>query len=770
MNHWKEALKRKNVLFNLIFSYVCIGFVLIGVLSVVIINRVSEDVSRNLSKASEDKVHQSYYTADLLLTSTYNNFYNHFSKNEKILSAMYGHQFNTVETGAINQQLSDLIANNPLVYSLYVYNFRANTVFSTLNTTSSMEQFFDRGMNVILQQNKPYRLDYFIPRTETFKINDKTTEKNLITVVYSNLKSDGSMDAAMVVNLDQNVLQQLLNRGEQEKVIQTFIINEKGTVVSHDDSHFLNRNLKDRSDMERIMAASDKSGSFENQLDGKTYLTTYIKSDRLGWTFIGLADYDRLLAPIYQLKTFIIWVTVLFATIALGIAFFFTKTIYSPIYRLVHKLLADAPSVAGTQPIHELDVLARSFSALEEKIRGLQTEAVPAKKTEFLRALLQGTGGREQEDKSKWSGLGIQFPYDTFTSGVLRLDGYAELFGRYDLLDISLLKYGAGNIAAEVISPTYHVEVVDVSDDTLALLICTEDDGAESRQQMESMLRQITVYVKQYLKISVTAALGPSVNGAGQIKTSWSPALHMTQYRLSFGTGDLIPFAAETLMDFREYEYPMDLEKQMMDGVKSGEADKWREALTEFIDRIRENKFDEMMLALNQLVLVAERATAAMVDLSNDDIRYELESLRNKLRQPDSLEQFEARFVELCERTMSLRDQQFMGKTRKSVERILDYIHEHYTDPNLNLDILVEIVGLSTNYVRKIFKEQMGISVSQYITELRLQKAEEQLVRTSEPAKRIGELVGFENTSYFFVLFKKKYGKTPDHYRKDQAS
>lgn len=81
--------------------------------------------------------------------------------------------------------------------------------------------------------------------------------------------------------------------------------------------------------------------------------------------------------------------------------------------------------------------------------------------------------------------------------------------------------------------------------------------------------------------------------------------------------------------------------------------------------------------------------------------------------------------------------------------------------------MLAQLIGLTPNYLRKLFKEEKGQSVSQYIAELRFKKAEELLIHTDHPANKIGEMVGFENTSYFYILFKKHVGKTPDNYRRE---
>ena len=141
--------------------------------------------------------------------------------------------------------------------------------------------------------------------------------------------------------------------------------------------------------------------------------------------------------------------------------------------------------------------------------------------------------------------------------------------------------------------------------------------------------------------------------------------------------------------------------------------------------------------------------------------------IRQELVRMDTLEQIERWYFSLCERIVAIRDKESQSKNSKSIEKVVEYIKEHYTDPNLSVDMLSNLIGLTASYVRKLFKEEMGKSVADYIAELRFHKAQELLLNTDHPAKKIGEMVGFDNTSYFYVSFKKHVGMTPDHFRRE---
>ena len=96
-----------------------------------------------------------------------------------------------------------------------------------------------------------------------------------------------------------------------------------------------------------------------------------------------------------------------------------------------------------------------------------------------------------------------------------------------------------------------------------------------------------------------------------------------------------------------------------------------------------------------------------------------------------------------------------------------DYIGKHYKEP-VSIEAMAEKIGLSPGYVRSIFKNSKGMTVKTYLSEYRLEKACSLLKNTSLGVGRIGQLVGYDNVSYFCSIFQKRYGKTPNEWRRGQ--
>ena len=115
--------------------------------------------------------------------------------------------------------------------------------------------------------------------------------------------------------------------------------------------------------------------------------------------------------------------------------------------------------------------------------------------------------------------------------------------------------------------------------------------------------------------------------------------------------------------------------------------------------------------------------------------------------------------------TVSLIDTGLNTQTGGRIKRIKDYINQNFTDPTLCTDSISTFIGFSSCYIRFTFKKVFDVSISGYINNIRLDYCKNQLDTTKYPIKKIYKSAGFYNYSYFFTLFKKEMGLTPNQYR-----
>lgn len=106
------------------------------------------------------------------------------------------------------------------------------------------------------------------------------------------------------------------------------------------------------------------------------------------------------------------------------------------------------------------------------------------------------------------------------------------------------------------------------------------------------------------------------------------------------------------------------------------------------------------------------------------------------------------------------------GIENENLNEVFMYITNHYHEM-LYLDLIAQRVNMSPKYLSRIFKNKIGITITEYISLVRITKAKELLLSSDKKIDDIGLLVGFDNRTTFFRLFKKLEGVSPSKYRKD---
>lgn len=105
-------------------------------------------------------------------------------------------------------------------------------------------------------------------------------------------------------------------------------------------------------------------------------------------------------------------------------------------------------------------------------------------------------------------------------------------------------------------------------------------------------------------------------------------------------------------------------------------------------------------------------------------------------------------------------------KQRKSVvDTVKEYIEEHIGE-ELTRENFASLVFLNADYLAKLFKQETGVSLGNYVIERKMARAKQLLTETTEPVNRIAIEVGYTNFSYFTKLFRKTAGMPPNEYRK----
>ena len=105
------------------------------------------------------------------------------------------------------------------------------------------------------------------------------------------------------------------------------------------------------------------------------------------------------------------------------------------------------------------------------------------------------------------------------------------------------------------------------------------------------------------------------------------------------------------------------------------------------------------------------------------------------------------------------------GNKHQLVEKAVAYLHAHLQD-NVTVKRIAGEVHLNAAYLSVLFKKEMGLTISDYLQRIRIEKAKQLLRDPNEKVYEIADKVGYQTSSYFTLQFKKAVGCTPMEFRK----
>lgn len=174
---------------------------------------------------------------------------------------------------------------------------------------------------------------------------------------------------------------------------------------------------------------------------------------------------------------------------------------------------------------------------------------------------------------------------------------------------------------------------------------------------------------------------------------------------------------------------------------------------------IRDDSYREQLFAFRRVAALTEGLLPPLKPLLED-------SFWEQLRDIHDLDiRFDAAFQAIIQNNLEQR----RNRIQQLSQQVVNRIESGYSDSNLSPTRIADEMGMSSAYLGRLFRESMQQSISQYISQVRIQKAEELLRTTDTSVESIAGSVGFSNVKYFYVVFKNLTGQTPMQYRKSRV-
>ncbi|GAE31697.1 response regulator [Alkalihalobacillus hemicellulosilyticus] len=138
---------------------------------------------------------------------------------------------------------------------------------------------------------------------------------------------------------------------------------------------------------------------------------------------------------------------------------------------------------------------------------------------------------------------------------------------------------------------------------------------------------------------------------------------------------------------------------------------------------------------------------------SNDHIVSSIQQIELNQSIHDS-SQLASYMTTILTEVIQLRNQ-LKSKNYPLIQKAKAFMREYYTDPQLSLQKIADVVNVSPAYFSHIFSQEEGQTIKEYLTFIRIERAKELLITTNEKTYEIALKVGYSDSHYFCNMFKR---------------
>lgn len=402
----------------------------------------------------------------------------------------------------------------------------------------------------------------------------------------------------------------------------------------------------------------------------------------------------------------------------------------------------------------------QEYELLKQKIK----DSLPYLKEKFLNELIYGELCIEEiQEKMEYFGVNKNTSSNLFQVAVLEV---WDKFGDTSFSNKEEAKILLSIKCVDLIKKFFQKDLYNhvFLDNSRKIVIIFNDPLLDIYECCE----MFKIMLMNSLKCFLAIGIGTAHYGEENIKVSYKEAYEALNYKIVIGNNQVISYhdidyAAENHSTNNQNKI-----EKLVFAIKAGISETEEELVEQLfggisyqgnstIDRARLDAFDLLSACLRIIM---------DFDIDMTDIWEQKSQPYNDIVKIDNLPEFKTYFKQLIYNIIGKLKCLNDTKTGKQVRQIQDYISDNLSNAELSLASISKEFYISSSHLSRIFKQETGQTIVEYITKLRIAKAEKLLKETEFKGYQIGEMIGIPDPHYFSILFKKYTGLSINTYRK----
>jgi two-component system, response regulator YesN len=336
--------------------------------------------------------------------------------------------------------------------------------------------------------------------------------------------------------------------------------------------------------------------------------------------------------------------------------------------------------------------------------------------------------------------------------------------------DRHLYQFGIINTFEEVFSDSFGVISIPLNDTGILFIIMPESNKSESLDVIEKKCTYLQDIVRNCFGFTVTVAVSSEGHGPMQLPQKLKECHEALEHKFYLGNNTVI-FHKDINIFFKYNDHSIldKLQKALIEGVKSGNEVSVRHILGDvfrYTNAVDSGAFDYIRnFYMNTISLINNiRLSILSTESDKKTEDKQLSGLHILLDKCCNIGEMNS-ILEEAAMSVTIKVNSYNSKSIKLILRkAMEYLQTHYS-AQITLNEVAEHSYVSTYYISRMFKRELGKNFVDCLNEIRIEKAKELLKDVRYKTYEVAENVGIPDAHYFSRLFKKHVGVTPTEYR-----
>ncbi|ASA23268.1 AraC family transcriptional regulator [Paenibacillus donghaensis] len=656
------------------------------------------------------------------------------------------------------QELSKYKSTNDFVSGVYLYSSRLDKVLTDETYTDS-RTFHDINRQLI---GMPYedwikqlKGEAAYGKEPLSFIQFKRWESNVVLMKpFSSAGAEQGWKGSLILPLNGSKIKNMLQTVDWVNHGDVYIVDKNDQIL------FQNKAPGSVQTLPYTKEDGQSAGTSFPDLSGTENMVSFIDSDTTDWKYISVFPSSVFWEKARELRNLNLLGLLICFLIGGGVIWYFARKNYNPVRELVN-MFSFAKDEQTQRVLDEFSFIRESALATireRDDSNSRQFRQLRVLQTYYLSRLLKG-----QVEDGLTAGEAARLHHFEWESE----DFVVLLFfidsGTEGGPSASLSNFIVSNIIMDFTGPNHGLSFTEIEGMLAAVMNISAERTDSWKEDIEEALARTLEFIDRKYGLQIVMAGSERHTGLNGLHQGYLQALEAQEYRLvleenvSIWYGDIEPQESDYYLSIHD-------EVVFINLIKSGEYEKASVMGDDILAQLFGSQVSIELVRYAMIDLASSIIKAVPQDTKSSMLRDEWRPMK-RLLVCSTRGEFRQELTELIRMACSKASEKLTLISNTGIgEEVSAYVEQQYADTNLSVSMIGAHFGITPQYVSRLFKEQTGQGLHDYISRIRTAEAK-LLLQDGVTIEEISSRVGFSSSSAFIRVFKKYEGITPGRYK-----